>query len=767
MTVTSTNQKVQFNGTGSTTVFAYNFKIFAQTDLSVILRSATGAETPQQITTNYTVSGVGAASGGNVTMGTAPPSGTTLTILRVQPNLQGLDLVPNDPFPAGSMEDALDKLTFMVQTHDEEIRRSIKASPTNVIGDSEFTVSATDRANKVFSFDASGNLSIAQELGTYKGNWAANTAYAVRDLVKDTSTGNIFIVITAHTSSGSQPITTNTDAAKWSLIVDAASATTSKNAAAASATASANSATASSNSAATSSTKADESAASAATSSTKAGEASASATASANSATASANSATASANSATSAAASAADVAKVQGITNGTVAANKAMVVDANKDISGGRNLTISGELDAATLDISGNIDVDGISNLDVIDVDGAANFAADVTFANGADIITASAGTSNFRAGVNAGNSIASGGNYNVTVGDEAGTAITTGDANTLVGYQAGLISATGGRLTAIGYQAGKSQVATSGSQNVFVGNESGFTNTTGLQNTFVGGSSGALNTTGSNNVAVGQAALDANTTASSNTAVGVDALTANTTAIDNTAVGYQAGLTNITGSFNTFIGDSAGRLATHTRNTFIGHGSGEAMTTGEKNCIFGRYNGNNGGLDIRTSSNNIVLSDGDGNPRIIVNSIGAVTQPLQPAFLARPASNQNNIAANNSAVTVVFGTEIFDQNADFTSNTFTAPAAGRYQFNYSIYTKALDSAAAYYETVLVTSNRDYYMTIDPDFGQDNTHWVFNLAVLADMDASDTALVQIYQNGGTAQTDITVSSFFSGYLVA
>jgi len=290
MTVTSTNQKVQFNGTGSTTVFAYNFKIFAQTDLSVILRSAAGTETPQQLTTKYTVSGVGEASGGNVTMGTAPPAGTTLTILRVQPNLQGLDLVPNDPFPAGSMEDALDKLTFMVQTHDEEIRRSIKASPTNVISGSEFTVSATDRANKLFSFDSSGNLSIAQELGTFRGNWAANTAYAVRDLVKDTSTGNIFICITAHTSSGSQPITTNTDAAKWSLIVDAASATTSKNAAAASATASANSATASGNSATTSGNSA-----------TTSGN---SATASSNSATAAGNSATAAGNSATAAAAS-------------------------------------------------------------------------------------------------------------------------------------------------------------------------------------------------------------------------------------------------------------------------------------------------------------------------------------------------------------------------------------------------------------------------------------------------------------------------------
>jgi hypothetical protein len=89
-------------------------------------------------------------------------------------------------------------------------------------------------------------------------------------------------------------------------------------------------------------------------------------------------------------------------------------------------------------LTVTGDIDVDGTTNLDVVDVDGAVNFAADVTFADGADIITASAGTSNFRAGVNAGNSIESGGNYNTVVGDEAGTAITTGDENVGVGYSA-----------------------------------------------------------------------------------------------------------------------------------------------------------------------------------------------------------------------------------------------------------------------------------------------------------------------------------------
>ena len=244
MTVSSSTNKVSYSGNGSLTTFAYTFKVFDQDDLTVILRAADGTETTQTITTHYTVTGVGVASGGNVVFGSAPASGVTVVIIREQPLTQGLDLVPNDPFPAESLEEALDKLVFMTQKHEEELSRAIKGSRTNVIANSEFTVSATDRANKLFSFDSSGNLSIAQELGTFRGNWATSTSYNVRDLVKDTSTNNIFLVNTAHTSSGAQPLTTNANSAKYDLIVDAASATTSATNAASSATAAATSATA-------------------------------------------------------------------------------------------------------------------------------------------------------------------------------------------------------------------------------------------------------------------------------------------------------------------------------------------------------------------------------------------------------------------------------------------------------------------------------------------------------------------------------------------
>jgi len=56
----------------------------------------------------------------------------------------------------------------------------------------------------------------------------------------------------------------------------------------------------------------------------------------------------------------AAELNLVDGITAGTVIASKAIITDSNIDITGGRNITISGELDAATGDFSGDVDVAG-----------------------------------------------------------------------------------------------------------------------------------------------------------------------------------------------------------------------------------------------------------------------------------------------------------------------------------------------------------------------------------------------------------------------
>jgi len=130
---------------------------------------------------------------------------------------------------------------------------------------------------------------------------------------------------------------------------------------------------------------------------------------------------------------------------------------------------------------------------------------------------------------------------------------------------------------------------------------------------------------------VAVGNTALLTNTTGANNTALGSQSLRSNTTASNNTAVGYQAGYSNLTGVYSCYVGAGAGYSTTGSFNTFVGcgngygnGGAGNAVTTGAKNTIIGSYSGNQNSLDIRTASNYIVLSDGDGNPRMWFNGSG-----------------------------------------------------------------------------------------------------------------------------------------------
>jgi len=199
------------------------------------------------------------------------------------------------------------------------------------------------------------------------------------------------------------------------------------------------------------------------------------------------------------------------------------------------------------------------------------------------------------------------------------------------------------------------------------------------------VGRGAGAVAT----NTAVGASALQANSTGASGVAIGNGALYSNTTASFNTAVGYQAGYSNVTGQQHAFFGRSAGRDTTGNNNTFIGDSAGIVVTSGSKNTILGGYSGNQGGLDIRTASNYVVLSDGDGNPRIYnegtytnfgygtVNQGGSIrlqdtaANNYGPVILGRTgaigATTDQWVMGSNSAV-----------KGGTTYNTFTVTAGG-----------------------------------------------------------------------------------------
>jgi len=205
-----------------------------------------------------------------------------------------------------------------------------------------------------------------------------------------------------------------------------------------------------------------------------------------------------------------------------------------------------------------------------------------------------------------------------NTAVGASALDANTTGSENTAVGSGTLVSNQTGVSNTAVGRSALSGNTA---SNNTAVGRYSMLFNTTGADNSAIGSASLYQNTTGNYNTALGRSALYSNTTASNNTAVGYQAGYSNT-AENNAFLSAYSGYSNTTGTQNTYVGRTAGYLGTSgSYNTFVGDNSGYYVTTGSKNTVVGMYNGNQGGLDIRTSSNQVVISDGDGNVRLHFN--------------------------------------------------------------------------------------------------------------------------------------------------
>ena len=331
-------------------------------------------------------------------------------------------------------------------------------------------------------------------------------------------------------------------------------------------------------------------------------------------------------------------------------------------------------------LTVVGDLDVDGTTNLDIIDVDGAANFAADVTFADGADIITASAGTSNFRAGVNAGNSITSGGNYNVVVGDEAGTAVTTGVQNTLigalagdgltdadynvaVGYQALGADTLGSRSTAIGAYALDAQNFTSATNalNTAVGFQAGTSVTTGIQNALFGSVAGSFLSDADYNTAVGHSALTSDTLGSKSVAVGTYTLNAQnfTSATDsyNVAVGYQAGAAVTTGTSNTLIGGLAGdAITTGGSNVALGTSALSANTTASENTAVGYQAGyaNTTGAEIVAVGERALTANTTGSYNTALGRVAMFTNTTGASNTAvgNNALRSNTTASNNTAV-------------------------------------------------------------------------------------------------------------------
>jgi hypothetical protein len=235
--ISNVTRRVVYTGSAGVGPYAFSFEIIENTDIAVYKNDVL-----LTLTTNYTVT-INANGTGSVTLVSAATGSDNITIVGARAVERTTDFSTGGDLFANTINEELDSEVILIQQVAESNDRAIKApvtDPTTI--DMTLPAKAT-RAYKLLAFDADGNPVADEHIGTNRGNWATSTVYYVRDLVKDTSNSNIYQCLVEHTSTGSQPISTNTDSAKWSLVVDAAAAATSAAAAATSETNAAASAT--------------------------------------------------------------------------------------------------------------------------------------------------------------------------------------------------------------------------------------------------------------------------------------------------------------------------------------------------------------------------------------------------------------------------------------------------------------------------------------------------------------------------------------------
>ncbi len=153
MTVTNTTARNQYTATAGQTVFAYTFEVYNKNDLVVLQNDTTLAEG-----TNYTVSGVGSDSGGNITLTVGATAGDIITVYRDMALERLTDYQNAGDFLAAEVNEDFDRLWLASQQNATTDGRAIRKPVSDLDSiNMELPASAT-RANKLLSFDGSGNV---------------------------------------------------------------------------------------------------------------------------------------------------------------------------------------------------------------------------------------------------------------------------------------------------------------------------------------------------------------------------------------------------------------------------------------------------------------------------------------------------------------------------------------------------------------------------------------------------------------------------------
>jgi hypothetical protein len=181
MTISSTTNTVSYTGNGSTVAFAVNYVFFGtgtSAEIQVVeVTIATGAETVKSNGSDFTVSG-GSGATGTVTAAIAPASTVKWVINRATTQTQETDYVENDPFPAESHEEALDRLTAIAQEEQRALDRTAQL-PDGYTGNFNPTLPKVITGSTVLAFNAGATaFEIGPTISSITGAAASATAAA-------------------------------------------------------------------------------------------------------------------------------------------------------------------------------------------------------------------------------------------------------------------------------------------------------------------------------------------------------------------------------------------------------------------------------------------------------------------------------------------------------------------------------------------------------------------------------------------------------------
>jgi hypothetical protein len=195
VSIETTTTKIRYDGDGAEITFPYTWKIFSDSDLVVLLYH-TDSWTVQS---NYTVTGVGDSTGGNVVMDTPPVTDDILLIYHNKSYKQETLFEENSSFHAETAESTYDKNVILSQQLKEIIERSIGAPITDLNPVMELP-SAEDRANRYLSFDINGDVTTSGSKNFLEAD-PGNLNYSGETTILNIKTNSKGITGTLHTDT--------------------------------------------------------------------------------------------------------------------------------------------------------------------------------------------------------------------------------------------------------------------------------------------------------------------------------------------------------------------------------------------------------------------------------------------------------------------------------------------------------------------------------------------------------------------------------------